>query len=211
MSRKTKQAEFANDTYNINVLGRNVLVTEAMKNYAIEKVSKIDKFSHRIIDVHITMDIQKLEHRVDIIMKVDHVKIKSSAISEDMYASIDFATDKLQKRLLKYKERLQEHTAKPLSSVDMNVNVINVKGAELAEINDEIESENARDLIDSYQPHNVVSQEIRPLKLLTVDEAIMKMELSDDSFLIFRSEEDQMIKVIYRREDENLGLIEVES
>lgn len=211
MSNKSKASEFVNDTYDINVLGRNVLVTDAMKDYAIEKVSKIDKFSHRIIDVHITMDIQKLEHRVDIIMKVDHVKIKSSASSEDMYASIDLATDKLQQRLLKYKKRLQEHAAKPLSSIDMNVNVVNMSEDEVAVINDEIESENRRKLMDSYHPHKIITQETRPLKILTHTEAIMKMDLSGDNFLIFRSEEDQKLKVIYRRNDGHFGIIEVES
>lgn len=210
MNNKSKASEFVNDTYNITVLGRNVLVTDAMKDYAIEKVSKIDKFSHRIIDVHITMDIQKLEHRVDIIMSVDHVKIKSSASSEDMYASIDLASDKLQQRLVKYKKRLQEHTAKPLSSVDMNVNVIHSQD-ELAAINDEIESENRKQLIKNYHPHKVITQETRPLKILRHDEAIMKIDLSGDNFLIFRSEEDQKLKVIYRRNDGHFGIIEVES
>lgn len=210
MSNKSKASEFVNDTYNINVLGRNVLVTDAMKDYAIEKVSKIEKFSHRIIDVHVTMDIQKLEHRVDIITSVDHVKIKSSASSEDMYASIDLAADKLQQRLLKYKKRLQEHTAKPLSSIDMNVNVINTQD-EVEVINDEIESENRRQLMDVYDEHKVVTQETRPLRVLTVHEAVMKIELSGDNFLIFRSEEDQKLKVVYRRNDGHLGIIEVES
>lgn len=212
MSHKSKASEFVNDTYNIDVLGRNVLVTDAMKDYAIEKVSKIDKFSHqRIIDVHVTMDIQKLEHRVDILMQVDHVKIKSSASSEDMYASIDLATDKLQQRLVKYKKRLQEHAAKPLSSVDMNVNVVNMSQDEIAVINDEIESENQKQLLDTYHPHKVLSQEKRPLKVLTHKEAIMKIDLSGDNFLIFRCEEDQRLKVIYKRNDGHFGIIEVES
>jgi ribosome hibernation promoting factor len=211
MSHKSKAEEFVNDTYDINILGRNVLVTDAMKDYAIEKVSKIDKFSHRIIDVQITMDIQKLEHRVDITMKVDHVKIKSSSSSEDMYASIDLASDKLQQRLVKYKKRLQEHAAKPLSSIDMNVNVVNANQDEVAVINDEIESENQRQLLNVYHPHKVLSQETRPLKILTTTEAIMKIDLSGDNFLIFRSEEDQMLKVIYRRTDGHLGIIETKN
>lgn len=209
MSQKSK--EFVNDTYDINVLGRNVLVTDAMKDYAIEKISKIDKFSHRIIEVQVTMDIQKLEHRVDIIMKVDHMKIKSSSSSEDMYASIDLATDKLQRRLLKYKKRIQEHAAKPLSSIDMNVNVINIEKDEVSEINDEIESENNRQLFNAFDTHKVVSKEKRPLKVLTMSESVMKLDLSGDQFLIFRCEEDQKLKVIYQRNDGNFGVIEVES
>lgn len=211
MSRKSKAEEFIDEGYKVHVFGRNVLVTEPMKEYAIEKVSKIEKFTDRIIDVIITMDIQKLDHRVDIVMKVDHIKIKSSAASESMYASIDVATDKLQKQLMKYKKRIQEHAAKPIADIEeMNVNVITPED-ELAVINDEIESENRRQLIDEYSPHEVVSKETRPLKVLTRNEAVMKFDLSGDNFLIYRGEEDQKIKVIYRRNDGNYGIIEVES
>lgn len=211
MSHRTKAAEFLDEGYNIHVLGRHILVTESMKDYAIEKISKIEKFKNRIIDVNITMDVQKLDQSVDIVMKVDHVKIKSSATSVNMYASIDEATDKLQKQLIKYKNRIQEHTAKAISDIEeLNVNVITPE-EELRVINDEIESENRRKLIDKYKPHEIVTKEKSPLKMLTTSEAVMKIDLSGDNFLIFRSQEDQKIKVIYRRTDGNYGIIEVET
>jgi putative sigma-54 modulation protein len=210
MSRKSKAAEFADTGYNISVTGRHVLVTDAMKDYALEKVSRIEKFTDRIIDVQIRMDIQRSEHRVDIVMSVGHLFIKSSAASSDMYVSIDNAIHKLETQLLKYKSRLSNHAGKHLSTVDMKVNVLNVPGEDLAEINDEIESENRRQLIDDYR-HEIVKTETKPLKTLTLDEAIMKMDLSGETFLIFRSEEDRKLKVIYRREEGNFGVIEVES
>lgn len=210
MSRKSKAAEFVDERYNIQVFGHNVLVTDAMKDYAIEKVSKIERFSDRIIDIVVTMDIQRIDHKVDIVMKVDHVKIRSSAVSENMYASIDVATEKLQRQLLKYKNRIQEHTGRSLSAIDMRVMTINAQ-KDLDVINDEIESETRRKLIEDYQSHQVVCKETLPLKMLTIDEAVMKMDLSNDHFLIYRSEEDQKLKVIYRRKDENYGIIEVEN
>lgn len=210
MSRKSKAAEFVDERYNIQVFGHNVLVTDAMKDYAIEKVSKIERFSDRIIDIVVTMDIQRIDHKVDIVMKVDHVKIRSSAVSENMYASIDVATEKLQRQLLKYKNRIQEHTGRSLSAIDMRVMTINAQ-KDLDVINDEIESETRRKMIEDYQTHQVVCKETLPLKMLTIDEAVMKMDLSNDHFLIYRSEEDQKLKVIYRRKDENYGIIEVEN
>jgi len=212
MSRKSKAAELSNEGYNISVVGRNVMVTDSMKDYAIEKVSKIEKFSHRIIDVIVTMDIQKLVHRVDIVISVDHIKIKSQATSDDMYASIDKATDKIERQLLRYKTKIQDHHAKGLNVIDMQVNVIKKpEEEELEDVNIEIEDESRRQLVESFQVHEVVANETRPLKMLTLDEAMMKMELSGDTFMIFKAEEDQKIKVIYRRNDENYGVIEVES
>jgi putative sigma-54 modulation protein len=49
-----------------------------------------------------------------------------------------------------------------------------------------------------------------PLKTLTQDEAVIKMEISDRPFLIYRSEEDQKMKVIYRRDDHHYGLVQVQ-
>ena len=213
MSRKSKIAEkFAEDSqdYNISITGRHVHVTDGMKNYATEKVSKIERFSDRIIDVLVTMDIQKLDHKVDIVLKVDHTKIKAQATSNDMYASTDMAVSKIENQLLKYKGKLQDHHAKGLTAVDMNVNVVGRKVDDLEEMNDEIEAENRRVVEAEYKPHEIVSSETRPLKVLTYEEAIMKMELSKDHFMVFRNEEDNKIKVIYIREDGNFGVIEPE-
>lgn len=197
--------------YEISVTGRHMLVTDAMKNHAIDKVSKIERFSDRIIDASVTMDIQKLEHKVDIVLKVDHIIIKASASSESMYQSVDKAVHKIQSQLLKYKNKLKAHQAKGVSFVDMHVNVYGrEKDRDLEETNDEIRAENLRQAELQYQPHRIVKTETKPMKLLSFDEAIMKMELSGDAFMIFRSEEDNKVKVIYRREDEDFAVIEVE-
>ena len=212
MKGKAKAAEFLGEGYEIHVTGRDVLVTDAMKNYAVEKIRKIERLSDRIIDVKVTMDIQKLEHRVDIVLKVDHVKIKSQASSTDMYNSIDRAVEKIERQLRRYKKKIRDHTAKSLNIVDLKVNVLQRPPEEdLLDINDDIEEENIKSLEDQYKPHEIVGVKTRALKTLNFDEAIMKMELSGDSFLIFRGEEDQKLKVIYRRKDENFGIIEVES
>lgn len=210
MSRKSKIAEQF-EGYEITITGRHILVTDGMKSYAVEKIGKINRFTDRIIDVLVTMDIQKLEHRVDISMKVDHIKIKAQARSENMYTSIDKAVAKIEAQLLKYKKRIQEHQAKGLTSVDMNVNVFRRDPLmELEEVNEDIEEETRRQIEDKYRPSEIVKTETRPLKILTIDEAIMKMELSGDVFMIFRNEEDNKIKVIYRRGDEAFGIIEPE-
>lgn len=209
MSRKSKAAEFIGEGYNMTITGRNVEVTEAMKNYALEKVAKMERYTDRIIDFNIIMDIQKLEHRVDLVIKINNIKIKSHAVTNDMYASIDLAVHKLEAQLLKYKARLQDHHARNLASIDMNVNVLALQDHD--EFSDEIDNQSFQDLANSFSSHRVVSQEKRPLHFLTMDEAVTKIELSGDNFLIFRSEEDRRLKVIYRRHDSNFGVIEVEA
>lgn len=209
MSRKTVAEKFSDEVYDITVTGRHVQITDGMQKYAIEKISKMDRYFNRTIFVNVEMDIQKLEHKIDIVMKVDTIVIRSSASSDNMYASIDKAVDKLKAQLLRYKQRINEHQIKGNNFVEIKEQVV-APEEELEVLNDEILSENNAQLINNYIPHEIVSEETRPLKTLNRKEAIMKVELSGDPFLIFRSEEDHKLKVIYRRKDGNFGIIEPE-
>lgn len=212
MSRKSKALEFLQEGYNITVTGRQVQITDAMRDYAIEKISKIERFSTRIIDVLITMDIQKLDQRVDISLKFDHIKIKSTATSENMYTSIDKAVHRIESQIRRYKEKIHEHQVNPELITKMKVNVIAapVNREDLTEINEAIEEENERMESKRFQFHEIVKQKTRPLEHLTYDKALMKMELSLDQFLIFRNERDRKLNVMYRRSDGNYGIIEAE-
>lgn len=212
MAEKTKaeiKEKFANEEFPIHVIGRHVLVTEPMKNYAVEKLLKVNRFGGRILDATITMDVQKLTHTVDFIVDINNTKIRVSGQSENMYASIDQAIAHLQSKITRYIKRLHEHHAKGVSAIDMNVNVVG-RIPHLDDINDQIEEANLDKIESNLKPHPIVSREKKPLKTLTQAEAIMKMDLSEDRFMIFKSEEDMKLKVIYRRNDGNYGIIEPE-
>jgi putative sigma-54 modulation protein len=191
----------------ITINGRGVFVTEAMKTHALDKLSKLDHFHAHVTELHVTLEIQKLEHTCTIVMKFDHFKVKVACSSTDMYASIDKAVDKLKSKITRWKSRIQDHHKKGLKVVDMEVNVLGRPFESLEEFNEEIESENKKESMDEYCTPKIIGNDKRSMKCLTAEEAIMKMELSDDPFMIFRGEEDRKLKVIYRRKDGNYGLI----
>lgn len=206
-SKKAATREkFAGDEYPIHVIGRHLDVTDAMKSYAVDKLIKVKRFGGRVIEATIVMDIQKLVHTVDFILNVNNTKIKVSGLSENMYVSVDQAIDHLEAKLRRYHKRLTDHHAKKSTEIEMSVNVIGRIPLE-EDINDQIEEENLNQREHFLVPHPVVCKEVSKLKMLTQDEAVMKMELSGDVFLIYRSEEDQKLKVIYRRNDDNYGII----
>jgi putative sigma-54 modulation protein len=210
MGKKADVREkFAGYEYPIQVIGRHVDVTPAMKNYAIEKLGKIERFGGHVVDAVITMDIQKMLHTVDIVINVNNTIIKVSGWSESMYASIDQAIEHLKAKLRRYVRRLHEYNKKHLAEVDMAVNVVQ-RLSDIDDINDQIEEENLKTLEEQLRPHPVLSQEKRALKILSQEEAVMKMELSEEHFMVYRSEEDQKLKVIYKRDDGTYGIIEVE-
>jgi len=196
--------------YRVDIIGRNVQITEPIRAYIWDKLSKIERFHNHIMHMHITLEIQKLEHICAIVLKIDHTQVKCQADCTDMYASIDRAIDRLHNLMSRYKSRIQDHHKKKLSIIDMQVNVLQRPYNEVEEINAEIEAVSVKKKIDVYKAPKIIGTETKPLKMLTVDEAVMKMDLSGNSFLLFRSEEDQKLKVLYRRTDGHYGLIQPE-
>lgn len=210
MTERTKadvKEKFAHFEYPIQIIGRNISITEPMKAYAIDKLTKVNRFGGRILDATITMDIQKQMQTVDFLLNINNTLIKVSGKSDNMYSSIDKALAHLEYKLRRYMRRLHEHHAKGLAEIEMNVNVIN-RITPVEAINDQIEEENLKQTEEQLKPHQIVSREKTPLKTLNQEEAIMKMELTEDLFIVYKSEEDQKLKVIYRRDDGNYGIIE---
>ena len=207
-SKKERAAVFAGEEYAIHVTGRNLQVTDAMKQYAIDKVQKIERFTDKIFDVQITMDVQKLDNRVDITLLTSGIKIKSHASSTDMYVSIDQAVDKLIHQIRRYLSRIHDHHSRKHVEESLLGEVIRPlsEEEEIAALNASIEADKDFKQKNSFVPHKVVRQETLSLKSLSVDEAVMKMDLSQDPFLLFRNEGNHKMHLVYRLEDGDYGL-----
>ncbi|MGA1861582.1 ribosome-associated translation inhibitor RaiA [Deferribacter thermophilus] len=174
---------------NIQITARNLELTDAIRSYVEKKVSKIKRYFDQIIDVHVLLEIQKNVHIAEILVDAKGVFLKGLEKSEDLYASIDLAVDKIEKQLVKYKEKLKNKKfmeSTPDTSLRLNV----------------IDSES----IDS-NPKTIISKQI-PAKPMTIDEAVMQMELLNKNFFVFRNADTGEVNVVYQRDDGNIGLIE---
>lgn len=209
MNRKEKALQFADTDYNIQITGRHFEVTDSMKEYIFEKISKIERLTDHIIDVNIIMEVQKLDHFVEIVLKIGSTKISSQARTTDMYASINKAVEKIESQLRRYKSKLQDHHSKGHATLNLAVDIFTKPSMDdLGLEEEEFIEEN---ILPAIKEHRVVGQETRLLKTLTQEEAVMKMELSGDQFLLYKNEADHKLKIIYRRKDENYGIINVSS
>ncbi len=203
------KSKFKTEGFSVEVTGKNLQITDAIAKYVKEKIAKISRFSKQILDVVVTLEVQKIAHTASVVVKFSHYRIQVHATTEDLYAAIDGAFTKLYNLIKKYKEKLQDHRAQDLASIDMKVHVLKPID-ELDDINDDIEEENLKEELEKYKMPKIAEVESLPLRMLTQDEAVMRLELSGEHFLIYRCEEDQRLKVIYKRKDEQLGLVEVE-
>lgn len=217
MAREAKEStkvsvkeRFAHEEYPIHIIGRHLELTDAMKSYAVDKMTaKLKRYGARVVEATIVMDIQWIINIVDFIINVNNIKIKVSGKTDNMYSAIDQAVDHLEAKLTKYIRKIHEHRAPTFPEIERSVNVIQ-SADPLSDINDQIEEENLKKVEETFKPHTVAKRDKVTLKTLTQEEALMKMELSNDPFLIYISEEDRKTKVIHRRSDGNYGIIDTE-
>jgi putative sigma-54 modulation protein len=101
----------------ITITGRHVEVTPSLKDYAEKKAAKFEKYFHQLIDTNMIMAVEKLDHVVELLINGDGVQFYAVEKSGDMYSSIDLIVDKMEKQIVKYKEKHSGHKVVPLSRV----------------------------------------------------------------------------------------------
>jgi putative sigma-54 modulation protein len=89
----------------LNISGHHVDVTEALKSYVSEKIGKLERHYDHITNVHVVLSVEKMRQRAEATVHVSGAELFADADSEDMYAAIDMLTDKLDRQLIKHKEK----------------------------------------------------------------------------------------------------------
>jgi putative sigma-54 modulation protein len=90
---------------NIHVTGRQVEITPALHDYVVSKLSRITQRFDRVVDITVTLSVEKLEHKAEALVRVPGNDIFVETDSADMYASIDDLVDKLDRQLTRRKEK----------------------------------------------------------------------------------------------------------
>ena len=90
---------------NLKLIGNHVEITDSMREYVISKISKITRHFDHVIDVSVILSVEKLKQKAEANVHVKGKDIFVETDSEDMYASIDSLVDKLDRQILKHKEK----------------------------------------------------------------------------------------------------------
>lgn len=170
---------------NIIVTGRHLEVTPALKNYAEKKIKRFDRYISNISEAIVTLSVEKYRHKVEVLLKVNGVLIQAEGITGEVYSSIDEVSEKLERQIKKYKEKLVSHRKS-----EGKASGIQLEGIATAETG------------------KIIKNKRFELKPMSPDEAAMQMELLDKDFFVFTNDNSGDINVIYRRRDGNFGLIE---
>ncbi len=93
----------------VSITGHHVEVTEALKAYVEEKIGKVKRHFDNVVDVHVILTVEKLQQKAEATVQLSGAKLYADDTQEDMYAAIDFMVDKLDRQIVKHKEKLQNH------------------------------------------------------------------------------------------------------
>lgn len=93
----------------INFTGHNVDITPALRAFAEEKFSKLERHFDKITSISVVLDVEKLRQIAEATIFVSKAEIHASSESDDMYAAIDLLIDKLNRQLIKHKEKMKDH------------------------------------------------------------------------------------------------------
>jgi len=172
----------------IEVRGKNIEVTEALKDYVEKRLSKLEKFIEDVRVAQVTLSVEGESHKVEVTIPLNGVILRGEEETEDMYSSIDLVVDKLEKQIDKYKTKLYRR----YRGIGFRKSLVR-------------ELESSREPVEQFK---IVRTKRFALKPMDVEEAVMQMNLLGHNFFVFFNSATEEVNVVYRRNDGNFGLIE---
>jgi len=169
------------------ITGKNIDVTEGLKNAVYEKIGKLEKYFKPETEVHATFSVQKDRHKIEVTIPIKGTVIRAEEESTDMYVSIDLVEEIIERQIKKYKNKI----------VDAKQSAVGLSEAFALEQGDDEE---------------IVITRMKKFAMKPMDpeEACIEMELTGHSFFVFRNSETEEVNVVYKRKGNTYGLIEPE-
>lgn len=96
----------------INITGHHIDLTDALRSYVTEKLEKIERHFDHVTNVHVILTVEKQSQKAEANVHVSGADLFAQHESEDMYASIDGLVDKLDRQIVKHKEKISDHNRK---------------------------------------------------------------------------------------------------
>ena len=185
----------------LNITFRQLDPIDSLKNYTREKVERVNKYLEKAGEAHVVLSLERHLHHADISIQSGSFLLRGREKSEDMYASIDLAMDKIEKQLKRYKEKLKHHHGRErVHHRQETVERLKVKhhvyegNADHAEVTD--------------AAHKIVRTNDLLVHPMAVEEAVMQMDLMNNDFYVFTNSTTMEMNVVYHRKDGTIGLIE---
>ena len=189
--KRHKTLEGESTMLKYNVRGENVEVTDALRDYVQKRSNKHEKYFEINSDViaHINLKVYP-DHtaKVEVTIPLPYLVLRAEDTTDDMYKSIDFVSEKLERQIRKYKTRINRKSRE--------------KGLKDFFYEDLEEEKKAPKEFD------IVRNKHLDLKPMSAEEAVLQMDLLGHDFFVFEDADTNGTSIVYRRNDGRYGLIE---
>lgn len=182
---------------NLNIRGENIAITPALQDYAEKRVGKLEKYFSEPLEssARVNMRVHNKDQVVEVTIPMQGLLLRAEESKDDMYTSIDAVVSKLERQIKKYKTKVHRKSRQEVRGVVEGAASTVVRTAEPAE---------------DAQTFEVVRRKSFVLKPMTIEEAILQMEMLGHSFFVFQNADSSEISVVYQRKDGRYGLIDQE-
>ena len=174
----------------ITISGKNMDITNSLRNQVNKKVGKLERYFDAGTEVQVTLSVEKNRHIVEVTIPFNGFMVRAEESTEDMYASIDMVLDKLERQIHKYRTKL-ERSFRTGAFAD-----------------DRLEYGGAPSRDQNIDELKIVRTKRFAVKPMSVEEALMQMDLLGHSFFVFSNADTDEVSVVYKRHDGRYGLIE---
>lgn len=181
-----------------NIRGQRMEVTEALRDYVEKKLSRLERYFEATpeSDVQVTLSVTKGHHVIEVTIPLPGVILRAEEKSDDMYASVDFVVDKLERQIRKHKTKV-------------NRKFRQMEAARLFKEEGGNGSHHTMTMMhDEDEELQLVRTKRFSMKPMDVEEAILQMNMVGHNFYVFSNSETKEVNVVYRRNDGRYGLIE---
>ena len=171
----------------ITITGRNIELTDGIKEAVQDKLSKLEKYFSADTDVFVTLSVEKERQKIEVTIPVKGHIIRSEQVSSDMYVSIDLVEEVIERQLRKYKNKL---IAREQGGGNFQKEFIEK----------EVEDQEVK----------IIRTKKFDIKPMYPEDACVQMELLGHSFYVFMNADTDQVNVVYKRKGNTYGLIEPE-
>jgi ribosomal subunit interface protein len=188
----------------VQITGKNISIGDALRQHVEERLKEdVARYFDGTVRVHVTVEKQRSQFRSDCTLHLaTGIVLQAHGIDSDARVAFESAAEHLEKRLKRYKQRLRNHhnhRRKPAKSAEVKSFVIQTSSHE----HEEEEPSDLNPVIVAEGMHQVLE--------LTVGEAAMQLDISNIPFLLFRNAKNGSLGLVHRREDGNIGWIDLQS
>lgn len=183
----------------IQISGKNIDVGDALRSQIEQRLDgDVAKYFDGTSQGHVTIARDGNDFRADCAIHLSTgITLQSQARSNDAYACFEQAAERMEKRLRRYKRRLKDHHSRrsdPVREFAATSYVI----AATSEDEEETSDPNP----------TIIAEDSAQVQELTVGEAVMKLDISDTAFVIFKNAGHGGLNLVYRRDDGNIGWLD---